>query len=504
MTKRNFMVITILVFTLTAAGIGALILLPNDIFSPETRETHQTKVVIPRAMGGGASPGEGRDGQNSEANVSMIDFKEGESVISVLNRDFDGDAGDEQIIAYRNQREVDTPVFITYVDFDVNDGQNKRIWTAPTAATRPGTLILYSEDLIGDGGVCVLAAGMNGSGEQTLTVFRKNGFPEPELNGEPFSKIAEFIIEGSITVQERNYRNQGEGKSLSIATYGRDYDSENLLDQIEVTYTYNRVNGLYEQAGAVKIPGSQIEQRRLQELLSGEPGQFEEFITGLWYLVSDSKSQYVYFNTENREMIFYSNDSEEVFSWQDANPTRYGLHIIGKNNSLTKLRRTVNIELQSLESIRLRVFQDIYLRSGPGTVWDGSYQRVKSASRPETVRNVPPHQAGVYKGAEGQISLYRDGSYEMVSGEGISANIERGKYVFFNMENQEILELRPEIPQEGKDPVKPRRETFKVNRIENDGEETLTLIQVQMGTRGIQELHEAPVSLVKTADLQAR
>jgi hypothetical protein len=378
MTRRNFKVFTILVFILTAAGIGALILLPKDIFSPETREIQQTRVVIPQAMGGGGDPGEGRDGQNGEENTALVSFGEGESVVSVLTGDFDGDPGEEQIIAYRNLQEIDTPVFITYVDSAPGQGRNRRVWTAPTAATRPGTLMLYSDDLIGDGGICVLIAGMNGSGEQTLTVFRKSGFPggdettgsPPVINSEPFNKIAEFIIEGSIMVQERNYRSGG-SQSLSIATYGRDYESSNLLDQIEVTYTYNQVNGLYEQSRVVKIPGTQIEQRRVRELLSGASGEFEEFIDGLWYLASGSRSKprYVYFNAANREMIFYNNDSEEVFIWQDSNPTRYGLHIIGRNNSLTKLRRTVNIELQSLESIRLRVFQDVYLRSSPGTIW---------------------------------------------------------------------------------------------------------------------------------------
>jgi hypothetical protein len=105
---------------------------------------------------------------------------------------------------------------------------------------------------------------------------------------------------------------------------------------------------------------------------------------------------------------------------------------------------------------------------------------------------------GLYKGSEGSISFLSDGSYEMISGFGPERHIERGKYVFFSVGTDELLELRPEEPQEGRNPVKPGRETFRVSRSENEGAAVLTLTRVQMGTRGVQELHEAPISLTKS------
>ncbi|MDR2049386.1 MAG: pallilysin-related adhesin, partial [Treponema sp.] len=285
MTRRNFKVFTILVFLLTALGIGTLLFLPSDFFSPSNREVSQTRVVIPQNVGLGGSPSELFDSQNLEdGSAARVPFAENESVISVITRDFDGDSLEEQIIAYRNPQEIDTPIFITYVEFDEKTGDYSRIWTAPTAATRPNSLILSSEDIVRDGGICVLASGMNGAGEQTLTVFRKNGSTPESVPEEAFGKIAEFIIEGSIAVQElqrsQDYQQGIRGQSLTISTYGRDYESSNMLDQIETTYTYNPVNGLYEQSRMLKIPGRQIEQRRVSELLSS-PGSFEEFIDGL-------------------------------------------------------------------------------------------------------------------------------------------------------------------------------------------------------------------------------
>ncbi|MDR1929272.1 MAG: pallilysin-related adhesin [Treponema sp.] len=497
MTRGHFKVFTIVVFLLAAGGIGALVFLPADFFASREKEVGQTRVVIPQAVGGGAeSPAErqNRDGDGGQG--LLISLEEGESAVAALTRDFDGDSFDEQLIAYRKLQEIDAPIFIAYAEYDENRGNHRRVWNAPTAATMAGTLILYSEDLIGDGGICALVSGMNGAGEQTLTVFRKTAF-SPE---EPFDKIAEFLIEGSITVEEDRSRGNRE-RSLSIATYGRDYESSNMLDQIEATYTYNQVNGLYEQSRVVKIPGSQIEQRRLRELLSGASGDFEDFINGLWYQGEGDQRKYIYFNTASRELIFYNNHSEEIFNWLDSTPTRYGLHINSRNISLTKLRRTINVELASLESIRLRVYQDVYLRSGPNTIWDGSYQRLQHTEASPEPSRVNPYMEGTYNGPDGRISFYRDGSYELSPFSGSEDLSRRGQYVFFKLGADELLELRPlaggSEQRREDNPPEPKRETFKISRNGSKGgiPETLTLTRIRISTRGIQELHEPAILL---------
>jgi len=483
MTRGHFKVFTIVVFLLTAGVIGALVFLPGDFFTSGEREVQQTRVVIPQTVGvGGESPGapRGRD----EAQALLGSLEDGEAMVAVLTRDFDGDIIEEQVIAYRRLQEIDTPIYITYLEFNQDAGTYLRKWNASTAAARPGTLLLYSEDLIGDGGICILVSGMNGAGEQTLTVFRKINDPDAE----PFSKIAEFLIEGSIAVEEANYGRNPSGRSLSIATYGRDYESANIMDQIEVTYTFNKVNGLYEQSRVVKIPGTQIEQRKLRELLNGNSGEFEGFIDGLWYQGEGAARKYVYFNMAAKELIFYNNNSEEVFTWQDSTPTSYGLHINSRNISLTKLRRTVNVELTSLESIRLRVYQDVYLRSGPNTIWDGSYQRLQKTEAVPELKKTSPYQEGIYKGPDGTLTFHQDGAYELNPLSGPSDLSRHGQYVFFTIGKEELLELRFA----DKTSREPERETFRISRT---GDADLTLTRVRISTRGIQDMYEPPIEL---------
>jgi hypothetical protein len=485
MTKGHFKGFTIAVFLLTAGIIGAVVFIPGDFFSSGDHEIQQTKVVIPQTMGAGGAPN--IPGRSDESHSLLIDLDEGETAIAVLTRDFDGDSFEKQVIAYRKPQEIDTPIYITYAEYDEKKGVYVRKWNAPTAATRSGTLLLYTEDLIGDGGICILVSGMNGAGEQTLTVFRKNNDPMAE----PFNKIAEFLIEGSIAIEEP-YRGgrQPRGTSLFIATYGRDYESANIMDQIEATYRFNQINGLYEQSRVVKIPGIQIEQRKLRELLQGNSGEFTEFINGLWYQGEGADRKYVFFNTTAKQLIFYYNQSEEVFSWQDSTPISYGLHINSKNISLTKLRRTVNVELTSLETIRLRVYQDIYLRSGPNTIWDGTYQRLQKTETAQGLNKSAPYLEETYTGADCQLIFHRDGSYELHPLSGPSELSRTGQYVFFTVGMEELLELRsPE--KTSKETI---RETFRINR---SAQHDFILTRVRISTRGIQDSHEPVIELTR-------
>jgi hypothetical protein len=413
--------------------------------------------------------------------------------------------------------ELDSPVYITYADFDDQTGGYKRLWSAPTAATRPGTITLYAQDMIGDRSICVLVSGMNDAGEHTLTVFRKNGqssFQERSLpdessgEGQIFNKIAELRIDGSISVEEAE-RTQAyqlgfaKGQSFTIAAFGRDYESSNILDQVEITYSYNSGNGLYEQSRITRVPGSQIEQRRVRELLEGGSDAFEAFINGLWYYVGpegtmDSR-QYIYFDALNREVIFYGEEIQQVFAWQNSSPTRYGLYISSQNISVTTLRRFLDIELESPESIRVKVFEDVRLKIKVSAPWDGSYRKagvveIKTA-RTAPARPMAPYIDAVYDGSIGKISFSKDGAYTLNTG----GTIQQGKYTFFLLDNQELLELRP---QNG---TGISRETYRLERSTQrappgtDQEkpyENITLVRIRLGTRGVQELHEAAISLV--------
>ncbi|WP_038078062.1 hypothetical protein [Treponema primitia] len=176
MTSKIIKILTPLIFLLTAAGIAFLYFMPIQRSNIPGKKQWQTRVVIPQNPDTADYEGNSdvermvyEDTMNAKVTLNA-----GESIVAVLTQDLNGDMVDDQILAYRNLLEMDSPIFITYIVFDDAVGGYRRLWSAPTTVTRPGTVSVYTQDLIGDRSLCILISGMNSTGEHTLTVFRES------------------------------------------------------------------------------------------------------------------------------------------------------------------------------------------------------------------------------------------------------------------------------------------------------------------------------------------
>ena len=504
MPKGFFRVLTVAIFIFSALGIGALALFPPPWNAKKSRIEAQPRIVIPHVLsdrlGSLENPAEYMAIQDSMS--VKVPLSEGEVVVSVLTDFFDGGPVEKQFVAYRNLLERESTIYLSFIDFDEESRDYKRVWSAQTAATRPGTVNLYTQDLLGDRSICVLLHGMNSLEEHTLTIFRKNPAPvavgnQPDQDDGLFTKIAELKIDGTITIREISSpqapqnNDSSRRQGFTISAFGRDLESSNFLDQVEIVYAYDSETGAYEERNRVKTPGAQVEQRRVRELL-GNPRAFEEFISGLWYIVTAQgtvdKNQYIFFNPSSQEIIFYSDETQQVFNWQNSTATRYGLYVSSQNISVTTLRRTMDIELESLESIKVRVFEDVRLNLGVNAPWDGSYRKADS----RRIQTPPPAEAYTdarYDGSLGKIHFMPDGSFELNSG-GI---LKHGKYAFFYLNDQQLVELRSNETRSDT-PDTPR----EVYLIEGGAGTTLTLLRVRLGARGIIRQNERPITLTLT------
>ena len=499
-----FRILTVVIFGFTALGIGALVLLPSPWDTQSSYVIQQSRVVIPRTLSAWMDDYE--DSQHElmarEALTARLPLGEGNVIVAVLNGNFYGNPVQEQFVAYRNILTAGSPIYLTFIGYDPASRTFKRLWSARTAATRPDTITLDAQDLIGDRSVSVLLSGMNNLGEHTLTVFRMNPAREEE---ELFKRIAEIKTDGSITVREvvRSQAYQmgfGPGQSFTIAAHGRDLDSDNLMDQIEIIYAHNPANGLFEQRSITRIPGAQIEQRRVRELL-GNPRAFEEFIAGLWYYVTPQgtidRNQFIYFDTINRQIIFSGDDTMQIFNWRNSIATRNGLYITSQNISISTIRRAIDIQLESLNGIRIRTTENLRPAfRGVAAPWDGSY---RMAGRPGNLDPAPPspaanhaHIDARYDSVIGRLHFFPDGSYALSTG----GTVRQGNYVFFKVNGKELLELR------SNGASGPLRETFLVEgeHGENAQRQNLTLFPVRFSARGIERLTEGAISLTLVED----
>lgn len=495
------------VFLLIGLGIAAMIFLPGDFFySQNAVKAGQPRIVLPGIGVGSREDGRGGPAPEGRPQALLIPLSQGETVAAMLTLNFDDDPQDEQILVCRNFLKPEMPIYVIYADFEPLGGY-RRVWTARTVAASPGTITLTTMDVIGDGGICVLLRSLGTGGEETLTILRKTPASADLKTTAPFNKIAELRIEGSITLEEADQaREEIRGQPMRIAAYGRNYESPNPLDRVELVYTYNSPSGLYEQSQLVNIPGAQIEQRLIQELLNGGTGEFEQFMGGLWYFLKSGvpdPEQYIYFDTLNREIVFYGDETEQIFAWDRSNNTRYGVYISTQNQSVTTLKRFIDVELDSLNSLRVRVIEDVRLKIGVSTTWDGYYRKAGTFDT-EAAAPAPPvaaHIEAVYHGAIGTMSFYRDGTYALLPGGG---GPQGGAYAFFRLEGDTFLELRPSP--EGREVYRLRPGNGEAGSAPPPPESapefpypTFTLNRIRLSVRGIQELHDRPIVLSRAA-----
>jgi hypothetical protein len=461
----------------------------KTLLYPKVEEHHITRIVTPREPGSGFEPGVEYHRTWVESLTTRIPLEDGEVVISILNKEGEKGLVEDQVVAYRNASDPTRTVYITLLRYDERTRRYRRMWNAPTAATRPETVSLFLQDLIGDRNNCIIITGMNNRNEHTMTIFRRSPAAEADT---PYNKIAEIYIDGSIIIQETGRSlayQQGitTGHSFTIAAYGHDSTSSNILDQLEIIYTFNPEAEQYLRTSITRIPGSQIEQRRLREILSGTTGVFENFINGLWYYVTpqgtiDTK-QYLYFNHPGREIIFYGNDSQQVFHWRNSTNTRFGLFVSSQNISISTLRRSIDIQLESLDSIRVRVTENVRLKITVSESWDGTYRRAGAAILQTPPPALRPKVDALYDSSWGRIQFNATGEYIITSG----GTARSGRYVFFTVDNQELLELRPDSAGE--------QTTRMIYKVEAAGSSALILSRVRLGTIGIQDMHEPPITL---------
>jgi len=167
-------------------------------------------------------------------------------------------------------------------------------------------------------------------------------------------------------------------------------------------------------------------------------------------------------------------------------PTRNGLYVTCQNQSISTLRRALYIELESLDSIRLRAVEDLQFTITVSATWDGTYRRARTRINTERESPIRPAINAVYNSLWGRLQFHDTGFYSLTSGgSAVSGN---GRYVFFKVDDHDLLELRPDNAGEG-------TEGRMVYKVDPAGDSAFVLIRVRLGTTGVQEMLETPVML---------
>jgi hypothetical protein len=431
------------------------------------------------------------------ASLNKISALPNEVILDVQSLNLDQDEGDEQILTVRKTDKAGDRLSIVVADFLPQRRGWVRAWEGETLSTKLTTFQIQASDLVGDHGLDIICTGMNEENDQTMTVFHHVPGPQAETlcYSQALAIAADSVEIDKVDRSEGYQLGQTRGASFPINAYRHDSGSENLLDQIKTVYNWDSRSGSYVAGATEKVAGAQVEQEMAAKVLTGNEKDFESFLRGTWCASGkgpfDPDARLLVFDKEGKSIIFYSPENQEDFDWNESHSTRYGLYVGCQNESVSDLRRLMDIELTGADTISVRVIEDIQLKVDAQDGWSGSYTRVPvsavSAALATTRSGQEIRLQGSYRGQGGNAISFEGQRFTLKLG----GEEKKGGFVVYKLGDENVIQLSPLLDSG----IVAERETFRLRFSETrSGKATLRHIELSPARATIDglELLEEP------------
>lgn len=466
--------------------------------------------VSSRAVEAGSAAGHTRTAaelSSNTASTSSIPLEDNETLLDLYAFNLDYDDEEEQILVIRESDDPAGIVKVVLADYSPLSKKWSRTWKGSTLVTKNKTFQVSVSDLIGDHNLNIICTGMNDANEQTMTVYWKS---EDQGQGRGMTFVKVFEQAGSTVIIESSERpdsyklGQSNAESWPVSVWKADASSGNYLDQIRELWRWSFYDKAYLLVSTERIPGASIARKMAESILDGKAETFKAFLDGTWYRETldplSSNALFITFQSRDESVLFSGDGLIEVYGWENSNPTRYGLYIASRNQAVQNLRRLMDIELASADSINVRVFQDYRIKADISGKWDGRYRRLSQdmatafKKQPSMASPSPVDLSGVYDSDEG-VKLVLDGTAYSVES---AAWRERGSFTLFELAGTMVMDMRTAQP----DAAGVKRRTWLVetsSRYNRDGSTTqiLSLKEARLGISGIEPSQNPPVTYKK-------
>ena len=109
-----------LVLVFGAIGLGALVLFPSPWDTKKSRTEQQARVIIPRNIATNYTDMDfsAENLAREDSMFSKVALEDGEVLVTVLTEYIDEGPVEKQFVAYRNLLEIESPIYLTYIDYD--------------------------------------------------------------------------------------------------------------------------------------------------------------------------------------------------------------------------------------------------------------------------------------------------------------------------------------------------------------------------------------------------
>ena len=430
-----------IIFSAIALGVAVYYFVQTRSAAAEANRPLTMRKVV---LGEDESKAAAETKADREASMNRIAALPNEVMLDVVSVNLDQDEGEEQILTVRKTDRSGDRLSIVVADYVPSRRGWARAWEGATLATKLTTFQIQTEDLAGDHSLDIICTGMDDANEQTMAVFRRmGGSDDSPMSFSPIAAIAaDSIVVSQVERSEGYQLGQTRGASWPIFAYRHDKDSPNLLDQVKTIYTWDQRSGAYMVTGTERIPGAQVEKEAANRLLTGKEEDFEHFLQGAWVESGkdsrDSTARLLVFDRSQNSIIFYAPEEQEDFDWSESHSTRYGLYVSCVNESVSDLRRLMDIELTGADAISVRIFEDLKMKVDPQGSWDGTYRKIDAPK--DSGRAKPPaafKAEGSWKGQDGTILSFEGQRFTLDRG----GKQRRGGYVVFSLSGETVLQL---------------------------------------------------------------
>lgn len=373
--------------------------------------------------------------------VSLIPLLPNETLLNTLSIDFDGDGYDDQINAIKKDN---SPYIVILIGlYNPFRSQYDRTMEVVTEIMQTRTFSITSMDITGNHKNSLIYTGFTEDGNSVMKVY----MPKKINNEFSLATIADFQANGSIIIQQLDrydsYESQQDtGVSYPIWVYSSVASANNdTFDQLQTKYTWNPAQQKYTKTSETKVTETRVLAKELSRIQDGTVETFANHLEGLWYKTSNTgnETRYMFFNPKEKEIIFQTNSTQEVFSWDASTLRRNGMYISAVNETITNLNRRIDVSLVDVDEIKVRNQDDVRMIISESNLWDGQYKRQNSRNVLQQAKKTVPIVAVL----EEQEIWTIDGGGEIKFDQGTySIEDQTGRLALTNCGEQSILQLR--------------------------------------------------------------
>lgn len=421
----------------------------------KTKDTSSSTVATsPDAITATVTSAQDVLGTEENSLISFMPLRSNETLLSSMGIALDQDTLDDEILIIRKSGNPN--LFVLIGIYNPQTTEYDRVAEIDTTVTQLKSFSYNGLDMTGDHRTSLVFQGITETGETVMKIY----FCSTSGGSFRLINIGDFKADGTIFISQHDRDSsyelsQSSGRSFPVWVYSSDTrEGQGSLSQLQTQYDWNASVGRYVQVQQIYVPGRNIAAKELAKIQDGTVETFAGYLNGLWYKISDSNEKelrYVFFDYDNKEVIFLVGDAQEVYTWGNSNLYKNGIYLSIANSFIPNLRRRVDITLTDVDEVRIFTHDDVRMRIGAENLWDGQYKKMNPERSGLNFEEIDSSIAEDFKSqledtitwqtSDGTNVVFKDNQYSISN----ETTTETGSYVVTQIGKNCVIQFKPNI-----------------------------------------------------------